>query len=797
MFALSWILYPLVLAVLCLGCGLLVDRLERRAIPPALLLPVGFALVVVLATLLTFLDATSELAAPAVLAAAVAGLLLAAAGRHPALRPSSRWAWPAVAMAIAFGALAAPVVMTGKPGLTGIVRIVDLASQIDLADYVLEHGRSLQGVERDSSYHVVADQLLRGGYPVGAQAAVGATARVSGIDIIWAWQPFMAWMGAMLALALYVLLGRALAAPAARAVAAGVAAQPTILYSYALASGVKELAGAVFVALTAAVLAASPRALPAGLAIAAGLCAVNVGIAPWAVVLVAVAVAPVLVRAVRRRGRLRIAGRSWALALVAIALAAVPTVGAAIKLEPLLRSGGPADLGNLTAPVPPWSAIGPWLTSDHRYPLDLMDTETLTALLAGFVALLATLGLARAIAIRDRGLYGAAAAAVVAVAVVVLRGSSWVELKAFAISAPLVVALAFAGAGALSGRGWRRWPALLAGAGIAASLLAGNLLVYRNVPLAPYERFAELEDLGRRYAGQGPALHPSFDEYAAYFLRDARLITVLDVGPDDLPRPSQTAVAAGFAVDLDDYRLRYVQGFELVVVRRGDPAQSRPPSDWRLAESTTYYDVYRHDRSAPEVFSHRPSPRARSRRFCESLRSGLQRAGRGARVAYVGRPDGKVLDYPLEGLPLNWLSDGDERLARGPGRLRTAGAPPRGGDYDVWIRGSFGRRVAVSVDGRPLGSVRWGVNYPLQYEPLGRATLAAGTHRFEVLRGGGTLLPGTGNELGPEGIITRIGPISLIRPGARPAVRIVSGRRGLEVCRGEQGLDWMEVVRAR
>ncbi|HUR86520.1 MAG TPA: hypothetical protein VMY78_14355 [Solirubrobacteraceae bacterium] len=798
MFLLSWVLYPLVLAALCLGCGLLVDRLERRTIAPALLLPAGFALVVVLATVLTFLDETSELAAPAIVVAALAGYVLAVLARPAALRPSARWVWPAVAMAIAFGALAAPVVLTGKPGLTGIVRIVDLASQIDLADFILEHGRSLEGVERDSSYHLVADQLLQGGYPVGAQAALGATARVAGLDVIWAWQPFMAWMGAMLALALYALLGRAIAARAARAVAAGVAAQPTILYSYALVSGVKELAGAVFVALTAALLAgASPRALPVGLAIAAGLCAVNVGIAPWAVVLVAAALGPGLVASVRGRGRPRIAGRSWVLAAVAIALVALPTAGAAIKLEPLLRSGGPVDLGNLTAPVPPWAAVGPWLTSDHRYPLELADTETLTALLAAFVALLALTGLVRAVWRRDRGLYGAAAAAAVAVVVVVARGSSWVELKAFAISAPLAAALAFAGAAAIGSRGWRRWPALLAGAGVAAAILAGNVMVYRNVPLAPYDRFAELEELGERYAGTGPMLHSSFDEYAAYFLRDADLITPLDVSPDDLPRPSENAVTASFAPNLDAFRLRYVQGFDHLLVRRGDPTQSRPPSDWRLAQRTTYYDVYRHDRSAPEVVSHHPSPRVRPAALCRTLRTQAARASDGARIAYAAPADGVALEYPPEGLPLNWLSDRDERLARGPGRLRTEGALARGGEFDVWIRGSFGRRVTVSVDGRPLGAVRWQESYPLSYEPLGRATLAAGTHRFEVLRGGGSVLPGSGNELGPEGIITRIGPISLIRRDARPPVRIVSPRSGIDVCRSDRRLDWMEVVRPR
>ena len=797
MFLLSWILYPVALAALCLGCGLLVDRVAQRSIPRALLLPAGFAAVVVLATLLTILDATSELAAPALAVAALVGLVLGLTGGRLALRPAQAWLWPAVAMAIAFAALAAPVVLTGAPGLTGYARIVDLASQIDLAAYLVDHGRSLAGVTRDSSYHVVADQLLRAGYPGGAQAALGATAQVARIDVIWAWQPFMAWMGAMLALALYVLLSRAIRHPAARALAAGVAAQPTILYSYALASGVKELAAALFVALTAALLAVTPGgALPASLAIAAGLCAVNVGIAPWALVLLAVLFGPRLVAAVGQRRRLRIARRSWLLALVAVGLVAAPTITAAIRLEPLLRAGGPADLGNLAAPVPAWSAIGPWLTSDHRYPLAEVGTETPTAILAALVALLATVGLARAISGRDRGLYGAAAAAVIGVAVVVVQGTAWVELKAFAISAPLVVALAFAGAAALHGQSWRRWAGLAAGAGVAASILAGNLLVYRAVPLAPYERFAELEQLGERYGRQGPALHPSFDEYAGYLMRDVRLTALADVPDKGLRRPRPEGSVA-FVEDLDAFRTAYLDRFKLIVVRRGDPAQSRPPSDWRLVRSTAYYDVYRRLPPSPVVVAHLPAPAVRSARFCRALRAELGRAGPRARIAYVAANGGALFEIPEGMLPPGWLSSGGERLARGPGRLVLAGRLARTGDYDVWIRGSFGRRVAVAIDGRPVGSVRWRESYPQHYEPLGRATLAAGEHRVDVVRGGGSVLPGTGDEIGPEGIITRIGPVALVRHGPRPQVRTVGARAGMEACRSGRRLDWIEVVRPR
>ncbi|MGI8729031.1 MAG: hypothetical protein ACR2LK_03420, partial [Solirubrobacteraceae bacterium] len=432
MFLLSWIAFPLVLAALCLGCGLLVDRAARGAVPRPLLLPAGFAVVVVLATLLTVRDETAELAAPALAIAALAGLGLAAAGGSAWPRPSRAWLAPALAATLPLAAIAAPVLLTGAPGFTGYGRIVDLAFQLDLSAHLVEEGR-MRDLPIDSSHKDAVSRLLGSGYPTGAQATLGATAQLVRIDAMWAWQPFMAWMGAMLGLALYGLLAGAVRRPPLRGLAAGVAAQPTLLYSYALASGIKELAATVFVALAAALLAgrfrpqeAPRRAAVAALAFAAGLSVVNVGFLPWAIAIVAVALLPRLVVHARGRG-VRVSLRATAIGLACAAVVLVPAVHVAVQLEPVLRAGGPADLGNLAAPVPAWSAIGPWLTPDYRYPLDAVGTEALTAILAALAALLAAIGLGRAAAARDLGLLAAGVAALAAVAVVLWKAGDGVQ----------------------------------------------------------------------------------------------------------------------------------------------------------------------------------------------------------------------------------------------------------------------------------------------------------------------------------------------------------------------------------
>src|SRR5947209_4279691 len=77
----AWIVFPLVLATLSLGCGLLLEQLAGRELPGALLAPSGLAVVIVVASLATMNDATARLATPTIVALAVAGLATSAPWR--------------------------------------------------------------------------------------------------------------------------------------------------------------------------------------------------------------------------------------------------------------------------------------------------------------------------------------------------------------------------------------------------------------------------------------------------------------------------------------------------------------------------------------------------------------------------------------------------------------------------------------------------------------------------------------------------------------------------------------------
>src|SRR5436309_7340016 len=102
---LCWVAFPLVLALLSLGCGLLVQALSGERLPEALVLPVGLATIVVIAELTTKLNATARFTTPVVVALAVVGI---AAGRPWRRRPRLG-GWPVAAALGVYLVYLAPV----------------------------------------------------------------------------------------------------------------------------------------------------------------------------------------------------------------------------------------------------------------------------------------------------------------------------------------------------------------------------------------------------------------------------------------------------------------------------------------------------------------------------------------------------------------------------------------------------------------------------------------------------------------------------------------------------------------
>src|SRR2546421_12098394 len=72
----AWIVFPLVLTVVALGCGLLLESVAGVRLPGAAIPAAGLAVVVVATPFTTLSDSTAELSAPVVVALATIGLAL-------------------------------------------------------------------------------------------------------------------------------------------------------------------------------------------------------------------------------------------------------------------------------------------------------------------------------------------------------------------------------------------------------------------------------------------------------------------------------------------------------------------------------------------------------------------------------------------------------------------------------------------------------------------------------------------------------------------------------------------------
>lgn len=782
-----WILFPLAVTALSIGCGLLLEQAAAIRLPAGLLPAAGFAVVLVAAHIATAWDATAELALPAVLALAVAGLALSRPGRDRSVD------WWAVATGCAvYGFFAAPVVLSGDATFAGYIRLDDTATWLAMTDHLMEHGRDVSGLA-PSSYEAALDVNLSGGYPVGAFPPLGIGAKLVGQDVAWVFQPYEALLAAYMGLALYVLASRVIDSRPLRALAATVASQPALLFAYSLWGGVKELAAAWAIALLAALLIPLLRQrvsaysmLPLAFAGAALLAVLSFGGVVW--------LAPLLIPAAIVLARLRGFKTAWAAGLVFVVVTASLSAPTLLLAETFLKPArgtltSGSELGNLVEPLSRLQLAGIWPSGDFRFePADLAPTYVLI----GLLLLAAVIGLRWAWSRRAWELLLYVIAAVGGALAISITGSPWVGAKALATGSPAILLAGLAGAAALAARG-RRVEATMLGLAIAAGVVWSNALAYHEANLAPRDRHAELEEIGEAIAGEGPTLMTEYEPYGVrHFLREGD-----PEGASELRR-RQVLLRSGRSLeklevaDVDELADASLLVYRTLVLRRS-PVASRPPSIYTRVRSGRYYDVWqRAPGSERNVLQHMPlgyGSHASAPVQCDSVQqlAGLART-QGGRLAVARRPAPVRVGLPAPA-GSDWRSDPAEQgavipdgSAAGAAEL-TVRVPGR---YDVYVRGSFRGRLQIGVDGRRIASESHLLSHAGQYEPLGTVRLDAGRHGVEIDYAAGALRPGSG---GPA---PSLGPL-FFAPRSAPAVEYLSPRRADTLC--DRSLDWVEAVR--
>jgi hypothetical protein len=459
-------------------------------------------------------------------------------------------------------------------------------------------------------------------------------------------------------------------------------------------------------------------------------------------------------------------------AVAASLLAAVLALPALLAAPEFLRADNTtsfredSELGNLVEPLSWLQALGVWPAGDFRVdPAQMTATRALLAV----VALALVGGATYAAQRRLHGLLVLLGTGAVGAGVLTLAGSPWVASKALAVASPALLLGAVAAAAVLALRWLPAGVALLAA--IAFGVVWSNALAYRHANLAPRDRLAELEQIGERFAGAGPALLTDYEVYGArHFLRDLAPESASELRRRFVYlRDGTSYLEKGNSADIDAFQLESVLEYNVLVLRRG-PATSRPPLPYALAQEGRWYTVWLKTSNDPQVLAH------------VALGDNDNSAGplpctESQRLASVPGVISLAVTPGVEAVPLE--PGGVEQR-----RIVYAGAAVPAGRYDVFLGGSFRGTIEARIGGATLHA-RHSLNWPGLYTPLGSVDLPAGPVTASLEPGGSDLRPGEG---GPA---ETFGPL-VVAPEREWRVRSFPPSGWREACAREW--DWIEAA---
>jgi len=794
-FVLAWIVFPVVLALLSLGCGLLLETASGMRLPGTLLVPGGF-IVISLATYFAHMtDATARLQTPFVVALAIAGYAVS--------RPWKRFAfdgWLAGAAAGVYFVFAAPVALVGTT-FAGYIRLDDTATFMSMLDRALTNGYGAGGLHPSTYKATLLHEGYKYGYPLGSMLPLDVGHTLLGVDQLWLWQPYLTFLAVLTGLGLYELVSGLVQSRALRACVAFFGAQAALMYGYAMWGGVKELfaPGVVLfaVCLVPRVKVGTPRqVIPLGVASAAVIGGLSVGGGIWLLPMVAVG----LTLLVLNRSTEDVLKTIGVYALTAGVLA-IPILSVSSgRLNTLGKFTKASQLGNLIGPLSWWQLPGIWPSGDFRTP---PSNPTLTHVLAVLVVIAAIFACVTAWRRGRLEVVLALATGVFACLVYVERASPWVAGKALASASPLVLGVGVAGA-AVAIESGRRLQGGVVLAAVAAAFLAAiagavvwsNAMQYHGVLLAPSARLMELEKIGSKFSGQGPALLTEFDPYAVrHFLRglDAETTSGLRVHPIYLRNGKEAS--NGTSPDVDEIKLDQLLFFRTLITRRTG-TESRPPSAYRLAWSGRYYDVWQRRPGAPGIISHLSLGSRFQPAGVPDCKAVMQLADLASKahgeLATVFRPEVTVINrYGHIGVPKHFGGYGEpygELYKSNAYKLALPFRVQSDGMYRVWVGGSFNSTLTAKLDGHRIGRQRNQTEWPGNFLNFGSTYLTKGTHTLEIKHSGPDWGAGSGAHE-PFGL----GPFVIAQGTDDRPFTIVKPKAAHSLC--GKSLDWVEALR--
>ena len=503
-------------------------------------------------------------------------------------------------LVIILAAAIVPFVLEGRAGVLGEgVYTNDHAAQLYWTDW-LQNGFGPE------------PSAVAWGYPVGPQSLVAVLAEATGASLVDAFNGLLIAIPALTGLAALSLLWRL--RPVPRVAAASLAGLPFLAASFLAQSAFKETAMALFVLGFTAVMALAtepgangrpdlgrrPALGAAVVLVLGGIFAYSLPALAWFGLIAAGGLAIAVWRgyrvdwgalreaAARHRGALIVAG----IVVLGVAIVSVGRIGSFVD-----RIGDvSASTGRLSSPIFPGEGLGIWPEGDFR----IVRGEVGGALIATAIGALAVL--LGALQLWRRGASAALAALGAAAAIYVgarLFSSIYVEAKALAVMAPLVVVVALGGL--LGGDGRSRGSLALRILGVTFLIGAAisTFLALRATPVGFEEKGEELEQLAEQVDGES-VVFLGVDRFGGYWLRSTLMRSPGGYVPAEVKARAEKVWQQGTAMDLDTLGAGTLDEFDYAITTTA-PYQSSPPPNFTEVDRTDSYVLWERTDETPRT----------------------------------------------------------------------------------------------------------------------------------------------------------------------------------------------------
>ncbi len=777
----SWIVFPMVFIAASACFGGTVFRLSKFDLKSPLLLPTGFAALVVVGQFAT----VNWLIAPHTPLIVMIFTLLCALSFGREFIPWLKNNTKALALGLTvFYLHGLPILMSRTPTFAGWIKLDDGSIWLALTDQLLQAGHNTSMLA--PSTHEAAAQIHLNPvgsipYPSGSFVSLGVFSKWLFIDPAWLLQPYIAAGAMMLSVTLFALLQPIKVSNWIKVLAVVIAPTSALYLGYEMWGGIKELLLVPIIVLATALIPSilnrfnEPRCIiPFALACSAYVEIYSISGLVW-LFMPALFLLVGITRALKRIPWSHIFlffGTFGFCSIVTLYYIAQHPKDLARTAS---EAGSTSYVANLLGPLKFTQIFGVWLTGDFRYEPHFPVLNTALILLSCILFVLGCYFLI----INGHSHIAVLAIWVTLISAVGLRGSPWISGKTLAMASPIVLVVALCAIGFIANRfSIEAWIlAVILSTGVVASYS----YTYHEVWLAPYKQLKELEVIGQNKSYASPALMIEFSSYGArHFLRKLDAESAGELRRHLIPLRTGEGLARGADADIDEFALSSVEYYQTLVLRKS-PKSSRPPGNYDLKFSGAYYEVWQKNPDNKVPVEHYPF---------------------GSKDAQAGLPECSFLKSEIAPkLPGNTLlvSSATSSLTLPIVNVtsQTQGAGKKSvfeskfevtntSEFNLWVAGFAKGRIAVFIDGQRITTIPLPFSGWSAIVQIGDVKLTSGPHVLRAVMDSPWLTPGSG------GISYPLGPFYLSDQTEKNSVTVVQPADLMTLC--TKRVDWIELV---